>query len=78
MMKMVAFIHFHEKLSEKDFFKEVTYHTRFHHELSRLTEQKLLVADEILNALLKELNTACSRIKTTIKEKSKTTIEEVE
>lgn len=67
-----------EKLSGADFFKEVNYHTRFHHELSRLTELKLLVADEILNTLMKELNTACSRIKTTIKEKSKTTIEEVE
>lgn len=42
-----------EKLSGADFFKEVTYHTRFHHDLSRLTEQKLLVADEILNTLLK-------------------------
>ena len=67
-----------EKLSGADFFKEVTYHTRFHHELSRMTEQKLQVADEILNTLLKELNTAFSRIKTTIREKSKTTIEEVE
>jgi len=63
-----------EKLSGADFFKEVTYHTRFHHELSRLTEQKLLLADEILNTLIKELNTAFSHIKTT----TKTIIEEVE
>lgn len=56
-----------EKLSGADFFKEVTYHTRFHHELSRLTEQKLLVADEILNTLLKELNTTFSRLKTPTK-----------
>ena len=54
-----------EKLSGADFFKEVTYHTRFHHELSRLTEKKLLVADEILNTLLKELNIAFNRIKET-------------
>jgi hypothetical protein len=54
-----------EKLSGADFFKEVTFHTRFHHNLSRLTEQKLLVADEILNTLLKELNTAFNRIKET-------------
>jgi hypothetical protein len=67
-----------EKLSGADFFKEVNYHTRFHHDLSRLTEQKLLVADEILNTLLKELNTAICLIKTTIKATSKTTIEEVE
>jgi hypothetical protein len=63
-----------EKLSGKDFFKEVTYHSRFHHELSRLTEQKLLIADEILNTLLKELNTGFSRIKTT----TKTITDEVE
>jgi len=63
-----------EKLSGADFFKEVTYHTRFHHELSRLTEKKLLVADEILTTLVKELNTAFRLIKTA----TKTTIEEVE
>lgn len=54
-----------EKLSGTDFFKEVTYHTRFHHDLSRLTEKKLLLVDEILNTLLKELNTAFSHIKET-------------
>ena len=52
-----------EKLNEEDFFKEVAYHTRFHHDVSRLTEKKLLVADEILNTLLKELNTVFSRVK---------------
>jgi hypothetical protein len=67
-----------EKLSGADFFKEVTYHNRFHHDLSRLTEQKLQVVDEILNTLLKELNTAFSLIKTTTKAPTKTTIEEVE
>ncbi|HCY42533.1 MAG TPA: hypothetical protein DHV48_14450 [Prolixibacteraceae bacterium] len=56
-----------EKLSGEDFFKEVAYHTRFHHDVSRLTEKKLLAADEILNTLLKELNTAFSCIKTTTK-----------
>ena len=54
-----------EKLSGEDFFKEVAYQTRFHHDVSRLTEKKLLVADEILNALLKELNMAFSRVKET-------------
>lgn len=52
-----------EKLSGEDFFKEVAYHFRFHHDLSRLTEKKLLVADEISNTLLKELNKAFNRIK---------------
>jgi hypothetical protein len=41
-----------EKLSGADFFKEITYHTRFHHDLSRLTEQKLLIADEILKHIV--------------------------
>jgi len=63
-----------EKLSGADFFKEINYHTQFHHDLSRLTEQKLLIADEILNTLMKELNTSFRRIKTT----TKTTIEDVE
>jgi hypothetical protein len=52
-----------EKLNGEDFFKEVDYYTRFHHDVSRLTEKKLLIADEILNTLLKELNTAFSRLK---------------
>lgn len=52
-----------EKLSGEDFFKEVNKHTLFHHDLSRLTEKKLLIADEILNSLLKELCTAFSRVK---------------
>ena len=56
-----------EKLSGEDFFKEVNKRTLFHHDLSRLTEKKLLVADEILNTLLKELNTAFRCIKTTTK-----------
>jgi hypothetical protein len=67
-----------EKLSGADFFKEVTYHSRFHHELSRLTEQKLLIADEILNTLLKELNNTFSRLKTPSKSITKTLTEEVE
>jgi hypothetical protein len=44
-----------EKLSGEDFFKEVAFHSRFHHDLSRLTENKLLIADEILNTLIQEL-----------------------
>lgn len=46
-----------EKLSGEDFFKEVNKGNHFYHDLSRLTEKKLLVMDEILNALLMELNT---------------------
>lgn len=67
-----------EQLSRADFFKELTYHTRFHHDLSRLTEQKLLVADEILNTLLKELNNTFSRLKSPSKAITKTLTEEVE
>ena len=44
-----------EKLSGENFFKEVNKRNLFHHDLSRLTEKKLLIADEILNTLLKEL-----------------------
>jgi len=46
-----------EKLSGQDFFKDVVYHSRYHHDLSRLTEKKLLIMDDILNALLQELKT---------------------
>ena len=44
-----------EKLSGNDFLKEVNKHTHFHHDLSRLTEKKLLIMDEILNTLIQEL-----------------------
>ena len=44
-----------EKLSGEDFFKEVNKRNLFHHDLSRLTEKKLLIADEILNTLIQEL-----------------------
>ena len=54
-----------EKLSGNDFLKEVNKHTLFHHDLSRLTEKKLLIMDEIINSLLKELNTAFSHVKKT-------------
>jgi hypothetical protein len=56
-----------EKLSGADFFKEMNKGTLFHHDLSRLTEKKLLIMDEIITTLLKELNTAFSRIKTPTK-----------
>jgi hypothetical protein len=52
-----------EKLSGEDFFKEVNKGNHFHHDLSRLTEKKLLVMDEIITTLLDELNTARSLIK---------------
>jgi hypothetical protein len=54
-----------EKLSGEDFFKEVNKRNLIHHDLSRLTEKKLLLADEILYTLLKELNTAFNCIKKT-------------
>jgi hypothetical protein len=52
-----------EKLSGENFFKEVVYHTRFHHDLSRLTEEKLLIMDEILNLLLHKLTAVCKKVK---------------
>ncbi len=54
-----------EKLSGEDFFKEVNKGTSFHHDLSRLTEKKLLIMDEILNALLQEIKATGVRIKET-------------
>ncbi|HBL77387.1 MAG: hypothetical protein A2W90_21540 [Bacteroidetes bacterium GWF2_42_66] len=54
-----------EKLSGEDFFKEVAYHSRFHHNLSRLTEKKLQIMDETLDALLHELKTIGDEIKET-------------
>lgn len=57
-----------EKLSGKDFFKEMNKGNHFHHDLSRLTEKKLLAMDEILNALLHELKTIGAGIKETNEE----------
>ncbi|MBW8327165.1 MAG: hypothetical protein K0M50_20550 [Prolixibacteraceae bacterium] len=54
-----------EKLSGENFFKEMNKGNHFHHGLSRLTEMKLLIADEILNSLLKKLDTAFNYIKKT-------------
>ena len=54
-----------EKLSGEDFFMEVNKGNHSHHDLSRLTEKKLLVMDEILNALLLELKTIGAGIKET-------------
>ena len=52
-----------EKLSGIDFFKEINSHLLFHHDLSRLTEKKLQVMDEILRLLLKKLEVTCPKIK---------------
>lgn len=52
-----------EKLSGEDFFKEVNHCTFFHHDLSRLSEKKLLIADEILTTLLQVLKAAGTGIK---------------
>ena len=67
-----------EKLSGEDFFKEINKGNHFHHDLSRLTEKKLLIMDEILNTLLTVLNTAFCFTKTPSKAITKTLIEEVE
>ena len=52
-----------EKLRGENFFKDIEYHNSFHHKISRMTAENLRVMDEILNALLPELKTACFRIK---------------
>ncbi len=52
-----------EKLSGDDFFKEVNKGNHFHHDLSRLTEKKLLVMDETMNTLLDKLKTMGAGIK---------------
>ena len=46
-------------------FKEVNKRDLFHHDLSLLTEKKLLIMDEILNALLHELKAVGLGIKET-------------
>ncbi len=51
-----------EKLSGENFFKEVSCHTRFHYTVPRLTEEKLLIMDEILNLLLQELTSVCKKV----------------
>ena len=52
-----------EKLRGENFFKEVDLNTRFHHVISRLTKEQLLIMDEILNLLLHELKVACKKLK---------------
>jgi hypothetical protein len=54
-----------EKLSGEDFFKEVNKGNHFHHDLSRLTEKKLLVMDETMDTLLNKLKTIGAEIKET-------------
>lgn len=50
-----------EKLSGDSFFKEVDYNSKFQHLLSRLTEEKMLIMDEILKGLTFELKIVCQR-----------------
>lgn len=47
-----------EKLSDNTFFKMVDFNVKFHCSLNKLPNEKLLVMDEILNVLTKELKTA--------------------
>ena len=49
-----------EKCSGEDFFKEVNSHANFYHSISLLTEEKLLIMDEILKLLLQKLEAACT------------------
>ncbi|RKD92636.1 hypothetical protein [Mangrovibacterium diazotrophicum] len=51
-----------EKLSGESFFKEVDYYRRFYHKLSRMTEEKLEVTDEILKSMKQYLETVCARL----------------
>lgn len=44
-----------KKLSGDNFFKEVDYNTKFHHNLGRVPKEKHLVMDEILKVMSKEL-----------------------
>lgn len=54
-----------EKLSGEDFFKEVNKGNHFHHDLSRLTEKKLLAMDETMNKLQDKLKTIGAGLKET-------------
>jgi hypothetical protein len=47
-----------EKLNRENFFKKIGHYTRFHHDISCLHEEELLIMDEILNLLLQELDAA--------------------
>jgi len=61
--RLEMFEYLFEKLSGNDFFKEVNQRTLFHHDLSRLTEKKLLIMDEIIITLLQEIKATGVRIK---------------
>ncbi|MHA7109034.1 hypothetical protein ACRTDU_02835 [Sunxiuqinia elliptica] len=52
-----------EKCCGESFFKTVDEANKFHHRISNVAEEKLLVMDEILNLLLEELETACKSVK---------------
>ncbi|WP_147377291.1 hypothetical protein [Mangrovibacterium diazotrophicum] len=50
-----------EKLGGEKFFQLVAHNNRFHHDISRLTEEKLAILDEILETLQLELSAVCQR-----------------
>ncbi|WP_159517824.1 hypothetical protein [Sunxiuqinia indica] len=52
-----------EKLNGEKFFQLLSHNNRFHHDISRLTEEKLELMDEILNLLQQELEVVCSQLK---------------
>jgi len=50
-----------EKLNGEKFFQLLSHNNRFHHDISRLTEEKLAILDEILETLQLELSAVCRR-----------------
>nr|WP_321485574.1 hypothetical protein [uncultured Draconibacterium sp.] len=52
-----------EKCSGENFFRELDNHNQFSHGISLLSGEKLLIMDEILRLLLKELEVTCTKIK---------------
>nr|WP_321486029.1 hypothetical protein [uncultured Draconibacterium sp.] len=52
-----------EKCSGESFYREVDNHNQFYHGISRLTEEKLLIMNDILRLLLQKLEAACTSIK---------------
>ena len=52
-----------EKCSGESFFRELDTRNQFYHGISLLSEEKLLIMDEILRLLLEKLEAACTGIK---------------
>jgi len=50
-----------EKLNGEKFFQLLSHNNRFHRDISRLTEEKLTILDEVLETLQLELSAVCQR-----------------